>query len=966
MKKVLLFAAILTFFPTVRCQAQSGGYESYMKTAGDYAALYRGRVEPVFFYTGYLHHPFLFEKNFTPGSISINGIYYPNVNLRYDVFRNYLAVVANERQIPVLPEQDKIDFFVYHDKVYVPFDGWFVCLEHYGKHLSFMHKTRKLQGNDEVIGKFVYKPLEVKENYYLCDADGNVTPISSVRLLNKMYPQYKKQLKEFIKEEELKFSKPSLNNSLALCVAKIDALLTADKGSVEAKSLLSFRASSAPEEAKQQGGGNVPTVEFEDPEIITSMPSYDAFKIDGKADYTAMAEDDNYADNPVAKDLEPYAEARSLEEVQVVGFRQKLTMEQSGMEAFRPALLKNIPLVMGEADVLKMALMLPGIQSTGEASSGLNVRGGATDQNLVLLNNGTVFNCMHLFGVFSSFNSDLISEAQIYKGGIPAQFGGRLSSVMDIKGKYADMAKFHGSASIGLLTSKGTFELPIVKDKVSLLVSGRTTYSDWLLKQIPEKSGYKNGKGGFYDLGGVLTAKLSSKHRLNIYGYYSADRFSFTQNDNYKYRNANGSLEWKGIYSDSLFSNFAVGYDHYDYLNEEDLDLSTAGRLTFNINQFWAKGSMKYILNDKHTLSFGLNSTLSTIMPGEYGPVGEASAITKRTLQDDKALESAVYAEDVWSLTDKLSVTGGVRLNIFNSMKEDSKHTYFSPELRLSGTYKLNDESSVKLGFNNTNQYIHKVSNTVIMCPTDTWIYSNSHIKPQNGIQVSMGYYYNWKDYEFSVEAYWKRMGNLLTYRSGAQILMNENLWKDVMPAKGRAYGIELQVHKQYGKLTGWISYCYSRSQMRQNDPGVGIVLNDGEWFNADYDSPHAFKFSGNYKFTRRVSLSLTLDYSTGRPLTVPAGEYYNYQYGKNVPYYDKRNMARMPFYFRSDASLNIEPSHHLTALTHSWFSIGVYNMLGRRNAYSIYFVPESGELKSYRLSIYGAPIPFVSYNIKF
>jgi len=966
MKNKRLLIAALALLPLSRVLAQTNEYDSYMKTVGDYATLYRGRIEPTLIKTQWKDHPYLFDKGFIEGTISIKGIVYNNVKIRYDIYRNYLIIVTKEKKIPVLPDKSMVDFFVLYGKLYVPYDGMFVCVEHNGMHLSLLHKTRKKKGLDVIEDSYSYHTLETKDTYYLYRENGNVTEFKGVNQLYKAFPQYKKALKNYIKENDIKLSKDFKTTGFAQSVAFVDSMLAVDNGEHERVSPYAFKETKSNDVKVAQAERKVvPSSVFEELAIDNTTPSYDAYKVDGTVKYN-QAEEDDYAYNPVYSDMEPYAEARSLDEVQVVGFRQKLGMEQSGMEAFRPALLKNMPLVMGESDVIKMTLMLPGVQSTGEAASGLNVRGGSTDQNLILLNNGTVFNSMHLFGLFSAFNTDLISETQLYKGGIPAQYGGRISSVLDIKGKYGDMKEFHGYVSAGTVTSKATIEAPIVKDKVSFLLSGRTTYSDWMLKKIPEKSGYKNGTAGFGDLGGVITAKVSDKHRINAYGYFSRDRFSFTQDDNYKYKNINGSLEWKGTYSDSLLSNVAIGYDHYDYMNDTELNSTQSGRLEFNINQFFFKGNVKYIMNDEHAFTLGVNSTLYNIMPGQYGPADSLSSVSNVKLINEKALESALFIEDVWSLTDKLKVTGGLRVNVFNSMKDNMKKTYFSPELRLSGSYSLTDESSIKAGFNNLNQYVHKVSNTVIMCPTDTWILSNSSIKPQNGIQFSLGYYRNWNNYEFAVEGYYKRLGNLLTYRNGALLVMNEHIEEDIVAGKGRAFGIELQVHKQYGKLTGWANYTFSRTQMRQNDANIGSVINGGEWFNADYDSPHAFKMFANYKFTHRLSMSLNVDYRTGRPMTVPVGQYLSYSEGRYLPYYDKRNSVRMPDYLRTDWSFNVEPTHHITSALHTWLSFGVYNLLGRKNAYSIYYTSENGKLNCYRLSIFGAPIPYAAINIKF
>lgn len=700
-----------------------------------------------------------------------------------------------------------------------------------------------------------------------------------------------------------------------------------------------------------------------------------------------------YTDGIARIDLEE--DDHTLEEIVVVsGIMANTALTQVGVEKFKPALLKNIPLALGEADVMKMIQTLPGVKTVGEASSGYNVRGGASDQNLILFNNATLYNPSHLFGIFSAFNSDMIENAELYKSSIPAQYGGRISSVLNITPKMASYDEAHGAFSIGLLTSKANLEVPIVKKHLSLLLSGRTTYSDWLLKMIPEKSGYKNGNAGFYDLGGVLSYRINNRQRVNINGYYSHDRFAFDEFTKYGYTNMNASIDWHGLHTSSLSTDITLGVDHYDYKNDDSTVASEAARLSFNINQYFFKGLFNIKANDQHQIKTGWNAQLYEVSPGKYEPLGEESNILFDQIQKEKAIEAALFVEDEWALSEELSLNAGLRWSMFGAMGERTYNkyqkgelpaennivstenaksgeifkTYQAPEFRLSARYMLNEDMSVKLGFNTMHQYIHKVSNSTIMSPTDIWKLSDENIKPQSGWQAASGFYYQTPDrqYEMSAEVYYKQMNDYLTYRSSGSILMNHHLETDVIPTEGHAYGIELQAKKPTGKLNGWVSYSYSRTFLRQNDKRTANPVNGGDWFPTEFDRPHEFKFVGNYKFTQRYSLSMNADYSSGRPTTVPAGKYYDYSLQKLQPYYTERNSYRLPYYFRMDASFNIEPNHHLTQWTHSSFSIGCYNLLGRKNAYSIYYVVDKSEVKGYKLSIFGAPIPFVSYNIKF
>lgn len=694
-------------------------------------------------------------------------------------------------------------------------------------------------------------------------------------------------------------------------------------------------------------------------------------------------------------DIELEEETHELGEVTVTTGRiDNIRSTQLGMEKLQISQIKNIPMALGEVDILKVIQALPGVKTVGEASSGFNVRGGATDQNLILLNDGTIYNANHLFGFFTAFSSDMVKEAEMYKSSIPAQYGGRISSVLDIKGKEANKEKFTGSAGIGLVTSKLNLEIPLLKDRTSILLSGRTTYSDWILKNLPEKSGYKDGTAGFYDLGAVFSHKANEKNMINIYGYYSNDRFSFSKEEKYGYTNANASIKWRTVLNDKLVGYFAAGYDHYDYYNRESKLEESAFRLSFSINQAFIKSDFSYDLTANNKIDFGFKSTFYDINSGTFEPYGENSLIKHDKLQKDKALESALYIGDQWNITPDFSVNAGIRYSIFNALGPRNYNiyapgmlpypstaidtvsagsgkvikTYHGPEFRLSARYVFTENLSVKAGFNSMRQYIHKLSNTAIMSPTDTWKLSDVNIRPQQGWQAATGLYLNSPGgtWEYSTEVYYKKMKDYLDYRSGAKILMNHHIETDVISTQGHSYGVEVSARKTVGKLNGWASYTYSRTFLRQSDKLIENPVNGGDWYPTEYDKPHDFKFVGNYKFTQRYSVSVNLDYSTGRPVTIPAGKYYDHQTDAMRVYYSDRNSYRVPDYFRTDISFNIEPSHKLTLLTHSSISIGVYNVTGRKNVYSVYYLVEEGKVKGYQLSIFGTPIPFVTYNIRF
>jgi hypothetical protein len=691
-------------------------------------------------------------------------------------------------------------------------------------------------------------------------------------------------------------------------------------------------------------------------------------------------------------DIELEEEVYSLREVVVTAERivgiQSTTM---GVERLKVKDIKNIPTVFGETDIIRVVMLLPGVKAVGEASSGFNVRGGSTDQNLILFNNGTVYNPTHLFGFFSVFNPDLVKDMELYKSSIPAKYGGRISSVLDINGREGNKKEFTGALNLGLLTSRITLEGPI-GEKTSFILGGRTTYSDWILRMLPDDSGYKDGKAGFYDLNMIVDHKFSNKDNLYLSGYYSHDRFQFTADDRYGYTNMNVSAKWRHLFSNQFTSTYVVGYDHYDYIMSVSENPLTAYSLRFDINQGFARLDFTAYANEKHTIDFGLGTILYKLNPGKYLPDASESLVIPDIMQEEQALESSVYLSDRWDITRKLSVNAGIRYSLFNAMgprtyniyepdqlpaetnilgTEEAKSgsifkTYQYPELRLSARYIFDNDLSVKAGVNTLSQYIHKLSNTTIMSPTDTWKLSDARIKPQKGMQAAAGIYKNFNNniIETSVEVYYKTMKDYLDYRSGALLSMNHHIETDIINTQGRAYGIEFMLKKTQGKLNGWFSYSYSRTELRQNDPRVVNPINNGDWYPACYDKPHDLKLAGNYKFTQRYSVSLNCEYSTGRPITLPAAKY-EYAGGEYL-YYSERNQYRIPDFFRLDFAVNIEPSHHLTLLTHSSITFGVYNLTGRKNAYSVYYTAKNGIVTGYQMAIFGAPVPYVSYNIKF
>ena len=983
---MLVFVCMMAVIQIVKAQEHS-----------NYARLYVGAVEPQYQSWLWYDNPYYKENtNVYHGRISYYGVVYDDVLLRFDQYRQRVVVLSPGGLVFCVPDQEFVDWFEMdgHRYVHNPKDSSqyaaLLCDGSTNGIRLYYHEWKIYNGYKKIVGEnSSVMTLRTQNFYSLMTPDGMMHPVKRASDVAKLFPEQKKQIKQFVRQNHLSFSKSKQESSLVKVVESISGY---DNGQwiMDNGKLASASKNAADNGQLQEGAANNYPLSIINYPLIKGIPVLDS---DTVTISTGSANSKVYVVPGVKKAEASIADDHELAEIVVVSGRQSAVKSTLiGSEKFKPELLKNIPSAFGESDIMKVVLTLPGITTVGEASSGYNVRGGATDQNLILYNGGTVYNPSHLFGLFTSFNSDAIEDVELFKSSIPVEYGGRISSVLKVTSKEANMQKLTGSASIGVLTSKANLEIPVVKDHVSLLLNGRTTYSDWILKHLPEKSGYRNGSGNFYDLGGVLTWKLNDMHRLKIYGYWSYDKFSFSSDDNYGYRNRNFSAEWRSILSEKITATLSGGLDHYDYFNEDRATPTMAARLSFGIDQLWGKLHFRHRLTEKQVLSYGLSVQHYNVQAGKYEPLGEESRISTNQLEKEKALESAAYIDYEHSLTDKLSVSAGLRYSMFNALGPrdvnfyadgelpseetllETRHetgvikTYQAPEIRLSARYALMENLSLKAGFNTMHQYIHKVSNTSIMSPTDIWKLSDLNIKPQNGWQLAAGVYYETddKEYELSAEAYYKHIGDYLNYRSSAVLLMNPHLETDVISTDGKAYGLEFQVKKPVGKLNGWVSYTFSRSLLRQDDKRVAVPLNDGDWYPSEYDRPHEVKAVLNFKFTERYSLSSNFDYATGRPTTLPAGKYYNSYNQRYMPYYTDRNKYRIPDYMRLDLAFNIEPTHRLTSFLHTSFSIGVYNALARKNAYNIYYVTEGNEIKGYKLSVFGTAIPYVSLNIKF
>lgn len=653
--------------------------------------------------------------------------------------------------------------------------------------------------------------------------------------------------------------------------------------------------------------------------------------------------------------------------------------------------IKNIPLVLGERDILKVATTLPGITNTGEGSNGYNVRGGKTDQNLILLDEASIYNPSHLFGIFSALNPFVTGDVEIYKGNIPAEFGGRLSSVFDIKTKDANTKKFAGEASIGPVTSNLTLELPVVKDKAALMVGGRATYSRWILRSLDDEDLQKS-QASFYDVVAKYNHKINKNNDVKLMAYYSKDKFSITSDSLYSYSNRLTSIKWKHKFNEKLKSDIIIANSEYKFDIAYDGIFNNDFDLNYKNSETEIKFRFDHKAGEKLDLNYGISGKLYKINPGNVEPLNQESIISPISIEQEKGLESAVFLTADYDVSEKLAISAGIRYSYFaflgNAIQRiyepglplndatlvetrtydnnEFVKTYDGIEARVSARYFIDDELSLKASYNNTYQYIHTLSTNTTVSPTDTWKLSDINIKPQEAKQYAFGVYKNFKDhmYELSVEGYYKTSNNILDYKVGANLFLNEVLEQEVLQGEGRAYGIEFLLRKTKGRLNGWLGYTYSRSQLKLDSEFAEERVNNGQYFSANFDKPHDLSIVANYKLTKRFSFSANFAYQTGRPVTYPVGTYiFN---GAEYVLYSDRNKFRIPDYYRLDIGFNVEGNHKIKKLAHSFWNISIYNVLGRNNPYSVYFVTEAGELKAYKSSIFSIPIPTITYNFKF
>lgn len=650
---------------------------------------------------------------------------------------------------------------------------------------------------------------------------------------------------------------------------------------------------------------------------------------------------------------------------------------QMGLNKIDMKALDNVPVLFGEKDILKTIQMLPGVKSGGEGSTGFFVRGGAADQNLILLDEATVYNSSHLLGFFSTFNADAIKDVSLYKGGMPAQYGGRLSSVLDVKMQDGNNKKYGVEGGIGLIASRIKVEGPIVKNKGSFMVSARRTYIDLLLKASPDST-LSGNTLNFYDINAKMNYQFDAQNTLFVSGYFGQDNIGIKDLFANDWGNTTATIRLNHVFNDKLFSNTSFIFNKYNYAIEL-LDADNNARVTSLIRDFNFKEDLQYYVN-KHVIRFGMQATHHRIAPSDITTSGNSS-FNPLSIENRYGLELAGYLSDEWTVTDKFNLLYGVRLSTFSllgpgtfstynsdgeinssstSGSGDFVKTYIYAEPRFSASYSFNEVNSLKASYNRNTQNIHILTNANTGSPTDQYVMSSNNIKPELADQVAMGYFRNSKDnsFEFSAEVYYKWLQNQIDYKDGAQLTANANVESELLYGTGRAYGLELYAKKTKGRLTGWISYTLSKTERKFEG------INNGSYFPAKQDRTHDLALVGIYNFNPRWTFSANYVYSTGNAVTYPAGKY-NVG-GLTTYYYTDRNANRMPYTSRLDLSATLK-ARKTTKYESSW-SFGVYNALNRKNPYSITFRDKKSDptqTEAVQTSLFGI-IPSITYNFKF
>ncbi len=687
----------------------------------------------------------------------------------------------------------------------------------------------------------------------------------------------------------------------------------------------------------------------------------------------------------IRQDVELLGIQNTIDEITIVAEEKKKNVESVEMSTVKINIeaVKKLPALFGEVDVIKAIQLLPGVKSIGEGTSGFYVRGGNADQNLVLLDEAPIYNSSHLLGFFSSFNPDAIKDMTLSKGAMEARYGGRLSSVLDIRMKEGNSKKFAGSGGVGSIMTRLALEAPI-SDKGSFIVSGRRSYLDLMAKLVLALKGDNDSDFTFYfyDLNAKGNYRLSENDRLFASGYFGRDVMADPESGlSLSWGNKTSTLRWNRIFSPKLFSNLTFYYSNYDYgLGIEDgiSNIDWDSKLA----EFSLKADLTYYPSPSHNIQMGFQSIRHDLRPGDITLIEDENLVSDFRIEQAISIENALYLSDEYKVNDKLSVQAGLRFSSLHNvgpsthvpMDEEYNEldsvryeggiykTHFNLEPRLGLKYSIGENQSIKASYNRTTQYIQQASNGNSATPFDIWFTSSPVVKPQLADQISLGYFRNFKDnvYEFSTEIYAKKFTNAIDFKEGAQLLLNKNLEGELRIGEAKAYGLEMMMKKDKGRLTGWLAYTYSKIEKKIDQ------INDGNWYNAKYDKPHDFSLVASYEMTDRISMSTNFVYSSGNAVTFPTGKYIY----KNtvIPVYSERNGARLPNFHRMDLSMTIQNKKNKLRRWQSEMVFSIYNLYNRKNALAINFKQDQADPNvtyAEKLSVFSI-IPSISYNVKF
>jgi hypothetical protein len=743
--------------------------------------------------------------------------------------------------------------------------------------------------------------------------------------------------------------------------------------------------------AKSSGEELIGAVVFlkEKPEIGAVTNEYGFFSITApKGNYTFVASSLGYKqiekkivlEANVKENVMMEDQGRQLDEVVISNRRrdENITKNEMGATKLDIKTANSLPVIMGERDIIKAIQLTPGVKSSGDGNSGFYVRGGGADQNLILLDEAPVYNASHLLGFFSTFNSDAIKDVTIYKGSMPAEYGGRLSSVLDVRMNEGNNQQYHASGGIGLISSKLNLEGPIQKGKSSFLISGRRTYADMFLK-LSNQDGLKDSKLYFYDLNAKMNYQINDNNKLYLSGFFGRDLLGYKNLFGFNWGNTTGTLRWNHIASSKLFSNTSLIFSDYRYI----VSVSTSAvdfKIKSNIQDWNLKQEFSYFANAEHTIKFGGNTIYHTIVPGNI-EVSGVSSLNSTKVESRRAWENALFVSDEWKVNNRLNISAGIRASsfsvlgagTFNNYDDEGNvtssqsfetgefvKTYIVPEPRVSASFMLNEVSSIKSAYTRNAQYLHLLSNSNAGSPTDLWLPSSLLVKPEISDQGSIGYYRNFKDntFEFSTEIYYKDLQNQIDYKNGAILNANEKVESQLLYGRGRAYGAEFFVKKRVGRLNGWIGYTLSRTERLIDG------INNNRWYNARQDKPHDLSLVAIYELTKKWTVSGVFVYSTGNAVTLPTGKY---EVNGQVNFrYDERNGSRLPDYHRLDVAATYTRMKKKNRES-SW-AFSVYNVYGRENTYSLSFrenAQNPQQTEAVQVSLFKF-VPSITYNFKF